>query len=131
MPLLVAEAGTARARELYADDTEMAAWWATEIECVSALARRERNEQLEPDETRHALDRLRRLTSAWTEIAPSERVRRVACRLPRVHDVRAADALQLAAAIVGAAEDTDSYEFVSFDERLSRAAALEGFRILG
>lgn len=130
MPLLVDEDGTERARQLYLDDAEIVAWWATEVECVSALARREREEHLAAEETRRALDRLRSLKSAWIEIEPSERVRRIATRLPRVHNVRAADALQLAAAIVGAEDDPTAYEFVSFDERLSGAAALEGFRIL-
>lgn len=120
-----------RARQLYSDDAEIVAWWATEIECVSALARRERERQLVAEEIRHALDRLGWLKSAWIEIEPSDRVRRVATRLPRVHNVRAGDALQLAAAIVGAEEDPSAYEFVSFDERLSGAAALEGFRVLG
>jgi predicted nucleic acid-binding protein len=50
-------------------------------------------------------------------------VRRTAQRLLRVHELRAADALQLAAAST-AAEDLP---FVTLDDRLALAAAREGF----
>jgi predicted nucleic acid-binding protein len=51
-------------------------------------------------------------------------------RLLRVHPLRAADALQLAAALVGSAENPSSLPFVSADPRLNEAARKEGFRLL-
>jgi uncharacterized protein len=45
-----------------------------------------------------------------------------------VHPLRAADALQLAAAVVAAERDPPSLEFVSLDDRLLEAASREGFR---
>jgi predicted nucleic acid-binding protein len=54
----------------------------------------------------------------------------VALRLLRVHALRAADSLQLAAAIVAAEHEPSALEFVSLDERLNEAASREGFRIL-
>ena len=43
----------------------------------------------------------RRLEASWNEIDPTDRVRQQAMRLLRVHSLRAADSLQLAAAIDG------------------------------
>jgi hypothetical protein len=44
--------------------------------------------------------------------------------------MKAADALQLAAALRWAAEQPDGHEFVSLDETLRRAAKVEGFTVL-
>jgi predicted nucleic acid-binding protein len=49
--------------------------------------------------------------------------------LLRVHVLKAADALQLAAARVWAGDVADG-ELVTLDERLALAARLEGFRVL-
>ncbi len=46
------------------------------------------------------------------------------------HPLRAADALQLGAAIVAADGDTASLEFVTLDRRLADAALREGFPTL-
>ena len=74
---------------------------------------------------------LQTLRGAWLEVQPTERVRRRALRLLlRVHALRGADALQLAAALTAAEEDPASLEFVSSDARLSTAAEREGFKVL-
>lgn len=51
--------------------------------------------------------------------------RRTAWRLLRVHSLRAADALQLAAAIVAAEGHPASLEIVALDDRLTAAARRE------
>ena len=52
-------------------------------------------------------------------------------RLLRLHPLRAADSLQLAAAANAAAEeDPASIGFVCFDTRLNEAASREGFAIV-
>ena len=38
MPLLVEERASARFARIHAADPEIVVWWATEVECVSALA---------------------------------------------------------------------------------------------
>ena len=48
----------------------------------------------------------------------------------RVHPLRAADALQLAAAVAFAEDNQAGVRFVSFDARLNDAAAREGFPVL-
>lgn len=54
---------------------------------------------LEPAEESQALSLLTALAAIWTEIQPAERVRNGARRLLRVHPLRAANAMQLAAAL--------------------------------
>jgi hypothetical protein len=59
------------------------------------------------------------------------RARRPAERLVSVHPLRAADAVQLGAALVAADLDPAGLELVTFDERLATAAEKEGFSVLG
>ena len=77
-----------------------------------------------------SLELLERLATTWLEVRPLERVRRRALRLLRVHPLRGADALQLAAALTAADEDPTSLDVVSSDARLSAAAQLEGFLVV-
>jgi predicted nucleic acid-binding protein len=80
--------------------------------------------------TGQALERLRNLAGEWHEVLATDTVRSAALRMLRVHPLRAADSLQLAAAFVAAEHDPPSLEFVSLDDRLSEAASREGFRIV-
>ncbi|MEQ8857977.1 MAG: type II toxin-antitoxin system VapC family toxin [Pseudomonadales bacterium] len=112
------------------DDAVMLVWWASPVECVSALARRERDGSLGEPAMRAALNRLRILADGWHEILPTRPLRTTAERMLRVHPLRAADALQLAAAAVAAEQDPGSLEFLCLDERLNRAASKEGFHVL-
>jgi len=70
---------------------------------------------------------LRRLAHAWHEIDASDPIRETAVRLLRVHPLRAADALQLAAAYAAAERRPSSLEVVTLDDRLATAARKEGF----
>lgn len=130
VPLLVAEPASEGVLTLLDADPEMLVWWGTPVECVSALARREREGALAPAGVTQAVERLRAVAAAWQEILPGDLVRAAAQRLLRVHPLRAADALQLAAAIVAAEHDAASLPFVCLDERLGEAAAREGFPVL-
>jgi hypothetical protein len=111
-------------------DPQIVAWWGTEIECVSAVTRRERDGALDARSMVGALDRLDALSLVWTEVEPGRRVRQVAVRLLRVHPLRAADALQLAAAIVASEDQPASLPFVTLDDRLAQAAEREGFTVI-
>jgi predicted nucleic acid-binding protein len=111
-------------------DPAMAVWWATSVECVSAIARREREARLPLAGATAAVARLRALALEWHETPASEAVRATAERLLRVHPLRAADALQLAAAIVASGHDPSSLEFVCLDDRLADCATREGFRVV-
>ncbi len=51
-------------------------------------------------------------------------------RLLRLHPLRAADALQLAAAIIACEHQPESLPLVTLDQRLAEAARREGFAVL-
>jgi predicted nucleic acid-binding protein len=129
VPLLVAERSTRRLQALAANDPAMLVWWASEIECVSALSRLERNGALTSRAIALAQQRLGQLASAWHEIDPSDAIREAAMRFLRVHPLRTADALQLAAAFLAAERRPPSLEIITLDERLGIAAQREGFLV--
>jgi uncharacterized protein len=128
VPLLLEQEATAGVVDLLAEDADMAVWWGTSVECVSAAARLRREERLTVVEEERVLLLLRRFREGWLEILPSEDVRNRAIRLLRIHALKAADALQLAAAQIWAGEVSGA-ELVTFDERLASAARIEGFRV--
>ena len=82
------------------------------------------------DEEGQAQVVLRALMASWTEVEPSEAVREQAARVLRLHPLRAADSLQLAAAMVWCQGDPSHREFVCLDHRLRNAVHREGFVIL-
>lgn len=130
VPLCVTESATARVRRLVDADPSLVVWWATRTECVSALARLRREGALTDTDERHARQVLEALAAEWAEVSPSERLRRRTERLLAMHTLRAADAFQLAAALLWSRGDTAAHAVVSFDARLREAAAREGFLIL-
>jgi uncharacterized protein len=130
LPLLIAEPATAIILGILKTNHVMAVWWGSPGECVSALARIERDGNLAPASMRAALQRLESLRALWHEVAPSETLRLTAIRLLRVHALRAADAFQLAAALVASEQTPASLDFVCLDKRLLAAASKEGFRII-
>jgi predicted nucleic acid-binding protein len=130
VPLLVAEPSSQALLDLLGQDPVMVVWWGAPVECTSALARRERDGDLTVADATTSLERLRALAAGWHEVLPVDAVRGTAQRLLRVHPLRCADSLQLAAAIIAAEHEPATLEFVSLDERLNDAASREGFRIV-
>jgi hypothetical protein len=130
IPLTINEPATAAVRAMLGEDAAMAVWWGTRVECVSALARRQRDGGIAASAARDARRIVKALAGEWTEVVPTELVRNRAERLLAVHTIRAADALQLAAALVWARDDPAGNTFVCLDERLRDAAAREGFQLL-
>jgi uncharacterized protein len=130
VPLLIAEASTRRLQALATRDPDMLVWWGSEVECVSALARVERVAALDARAAVLAFARLKQLAAGWHEIDPSDFVRETATRFLRVHPLRAADALQLAAAFIAAEQRPASLELITLDDRLASAAQKEGFHVV-
>lgn len=130
VPLLVEEHDRARLLDVLESDPVMAAWWASPVEVASAVARREREGLLSPADATTALQRLRQLERSWHQVTPTDAVRGVAQRLLRVHPLRAADSLQLAAALAIAGDDPTELGFVCLDQRLVEAARKEGLDVL-
>ena len=130
VPLLHEEPASPACRSALGEDPDVAVWWGTEVECVSAIGRGERSAALGPVEVQRALQRLNDLGQRWVEIQPVGSVRTTARRLLRLHPLRSADALQLAAAIVCAEGEPGVLPFVCLDARLADAARREGFTVL-
>jgi predicted nucleic acid-binding protein len=130
IPLLVFEPSTRQIQSLATQDPNLLVWWASAVECASALARRERDGALDGRVMTTALQRLQILARAWHEIDPSYLIRDAANRFLRVHPLRAADALQLAAAFVAAERRPSSLQMITLDERLADAARKEGFVVI-
>lgn len=127
VPLIVAEENTDYCLEVLSADPEMLIWCLSWVEVISALCRRVREEQLSEDEFQKAKQRLKIILDAAYEVSAVEKVRSRALRLLEVHPLRAADACQLAAALVGSREDPERLPIACFDHRLASAAIREGF----
>jgi predicted nucleic acid-binding protein len=129
VPLLLPEDRSALLTSLLADDKETTIWWTTPLECQSAVYRRHRESPLPAASLSGATERLRALVELADTVAPTDELRRRAGRLVSVHPLRAADALQLAAALLWCEEQPHTEVFISLDGRLRDAARNEGFDV--
>lgn len=130
VPLIVQEGVSDLIGALARENHGMVVWWGTRVELASALRRGERDAAMSDDDVSRAFEGLGIISEAWTEILPSERMRSRAQRLLAVHPLRAADALQLAAALAWQEDDAAGAELVCLDRKLAQAAAREGFAVL-
>jgi predicted nucleic acid-binding protein len=130
VPLTVTETWSEPMEDLAREDDALVVWWGSRVECASAIRRREREGGLQPDEARQALDLLTVLGDSWAEVTPTDPVRVAAERALAVHPLRAADAIQLAAAIIWKDRAAGPHDLVCLDERLRDAASREGFAVL-
>ncbi len=131
VPLIVRQRASGRMRSLYRADAGVLAWWGARIECESAISRLERDRLLRRRSAAAARGRLDRFAATWQEVQPSDLLRDSARRLLRVHDLRVADALQLAAGLAAAEGRPATLAFVCLDERLAVAAEREGLPLFG
>jgi hypothetical protein len=130
VPVLIAEARSSAMVALLRADRTPAIWWGTPVECQSAFHRRRREEILSQGALGDALTRLARLVEDVDVMAPTPRLRERAGWALAAHPLRAADALQLAAALVWSDESPTGEGFVSLDDRLREAARRQGFEVL-
>lgn len=105
-------------------------WWGTEIECASAFARMA-PEGAAAEAVHAALLNLEALLLECRIVAPTNELKHTAMRVLRLHPLRAADAMQLAAALVASDGRPSAVNFVTLDHRLGLAAQKEGFRVIG
>ena len=129
VPLCCSQPATAQGRRLRRELKRMVVWWGTPLEARSAFARLVREGQLTPEGRVRAVRLLAQLRVTWDEILPTEKVRSLAEDMPDAHGVRAADAAQLAAALVWCGERPKQRPLVCFDERLRTAATALGFSV--
>jgi hypothetical protein len=126
IPLCVKQQATPVAESLSAQYL-MAVWWSTPIEMRGAFARMVRMDQLSPNGHVQAQVTLEELRSIWQEVDPSEKLREQAERLVDRFPLKAANALQLAAAMVWCIGRPKGRAFISGDSQLLDAARQLGF----
>jgi len=105
-------------------------WWATPVEIQSAFARLLRMGQLTSQERVGGQVRLEELRTDWREVEPREQLRQRAESLVDRFNLRAADALQLAAALTWSTGHPRNRPFLSGDKQLLDAARQLGFHAI-
>ncbi len=126
VPLCVPQVATPRLSVL-SDTYDAAVWWATPVELASALARLERLKEITGTDAINARRLAKGLADWWYMIDPSDELRSQAIRLVDRYDLRAADSLQLAAALEWCGDVPQGHVFLAADRRLREAALLSGF----
>lgn len=111
-------------------DPDLAFWWGAPLQWGEALLAIQRQKRASPADLQKARTVLDHLRARAFEVQPTGDLRARALRILSVHPLRAADALELAAALVWCRERTQGSGFVSLHPPLRLAAALEGFRVL-
>ena len=129
VPLVVHQRAAARADRWFGDDPSVVLWSLTPVEITSALWRLAREGVLSEDDARGAEARADELVAASHTVADIGSVQALARRLLRIHALRAADALQLAAALVWVSGRPEGQTLHTLDARLALAARREGFDV--
>lgn len=130
VPILVLERESNWAQELLRQDPVGIVWALSPVEVHSALVRRRRDGSLAAAAFTTARSRAKQFFTAMAHVVALEQVAERALRVLDMHSVRAADALQLAAALVASRERPQHLPFVTLDERLAEAVEREGFPIV-
>jgi predicted nucleic acid-binding protein len=130
LPLIAPESSSSRIEAVYAKDPAVVCWAFTPVEVASALARK-RREGAAPEAIDKAHRHFHALQTHGSEVTDIPFVRDLAIRLLDIHALTAADALQLAAALVATEEKPSAMGFVTLDAVLAEAARREGFDVTG
>ena len=115
--------GSELSQQWLQEDPEIALWTLTRVELASSIERRAREGALNRSERVKLLQRAERIANDAHEVVDVAAVR-------ARHALRAADAAQLAAALLIADPDPASLTMVVLDRRLADAAAREGLMVL-
>jgi uncharacterized protein len=131
IPLCIEEPQTRTVQDIAKKDGALVVWWGTLVECYSAFSRLRRDGALTAKEDAQVRALLASLDDRWTEIEPSDDIRDITTlRLLQNYPLRAADALQLAAAVVWAEKLPRGHQVVCLDGKLRDALSREGFEVL-
>jgi predicted nucleic acid-binding protein len=131
VPLLIEQARSPRVDQWWREDSDVVLWALTPVEVTSALWRLVRGSAIEEALALHAEDRVGELVGASHQVTALDEVTQVARRLLRVHPLRAAEALQLGAAMYWAGGQPEGRIVHTLDDRLALAARREGFDVPG
>ena len=105
-------------------------WWGSPVEVASAVCRLYRSGELTDAGKQGALTRLQLLSQSWREVLPNLQLRDIAVRCLQTYSLRAADSLQLAAALVWCDHRPSRRHLICADLRLALAAKSAGFSLL-
>ncbi len=128
-PLCMREPSTQRARTLFRQYSPVV-WWAADVELYSAIARSLRFGSIDASEAQSATAALDRIRLNWREIVPGDDVRSMARNLLDIYPLKAADSLQLAAALTWCDNRPAGRTFLCGDKRLAESAKAAGFSIV-
>lgn len=128
VPLCLHEASTRQAQSQLRKLAPVV-WWGSLTEVRSAIARLHHGTKISDAQKHAAVSRLTFLARSWKEILPDNELRDLANRLLDLHILRAADSLQLAAALIWCQQRPARRSFVCADHRLSKAAKAAGFSV--
>src|SRR5262249_54084260 len=126
VPLCGIQRQSAQTRQM-ARTYRLVVWWGTSIEVMSAFYRLKRDSKLTSVEVLQSIARLDILRARWDEVTPSASIREQAERLLGLHKLRAADSVQLAAALDWCSNRPRGRSFIGGDGDLLNAADAEGF----
>jgi len=129
VPLFVRQSATLRVAAMY-DAHDIVIWWATPVEIASALARLVRIQQITASDYAESRKLVEIVSSSWRVVQPSDGLRALANRLVDRYDLRAADALQLAAALEWCEGAPNGRTFLTADGRLRDSALISGFDVV-
>jgi predicted nucleic acid-binding protein len=130
VPLVVGQRSSSEAEAWLAEDRAVVAWTLAPVEITSALRRLMRDGLLAERAAREAEDLANDLMRQAHVVSDVERVKALAARLLRVHTLRAADALQLGAALAWSDGHPAGSVLHTLDRALAAAASREGFRVV-
>ena len=128
VPLCIYQGLTPRAIALY-KSYDVVIWWATPVEISCALARLLRMGEIDSSEYAQAGDLAQALADSWSVVRPSERLRAHATDFVQRYPLRAADGLQLAAALQWCENAPHGRAFFTADQKLREAALHTGFDV--
>jgi hypothetical protein len=128
IPLCVPQPQSIRAIALY-ENYEVVTWWVTKVEMISGLTRLDRMGQISHDQFLLGKQLAGEIEQDWIPVGSSASIAQSACALLEAHPLRAADALQLAAAFEASDRKPRGYVFVTADQRQAKAARQSGFSV--
>jgi predicted nucleic acid-binding protein len=129
VPLCVIESTTPTTVKLMREMSPVV-WWGSIVEIQSAICRLHRDLTIPDAGKRTAAARLEELNRTWKEISPGEKLRELALTLLCDYSLKAADGLQLAAALIWCEEKPARRKFVCADQKLLKIARSVGFAVV-
>jgi len=131
VPLVIDQASSREAERWAREDPELVVWTLSQVEVTSALRRLARDGELREADADAAEALAEATLEQAHQVQDLERVKDCAYRLMRMHPLRAADAMQLGAALSWARGAPRGLVLHTLDRRLGLAARREGFEVIG